>query len=212
METLSLEQLELIAPTSYSLNKASVEVGEAAISSPIIQGLVTRMFTLSAGKGHSEEDTRQMVGLAAGQLGANQRIITIDLTADGSNQEQHLQEIINPTITSYLKETIEGREGCWSCGNICGIVERSKEVTLEGLDRDGRSLKLKLIGFVARIAQHEVDHLDGIRFPDRIPEDKPERLHWVEVAEFDNYRKNWAHWPIRCPRERWNTMKTEGSI
>jgi hypothetical protein len=85
-------------------------------------------------------------------------------------------------------------------------------VTLEGFDRNGKPIALELEGFVARIAQHEVDHLNGIRFPDRIPEEYPERLHWVEPSEFSEYRKHWMHWSVICPRIKWNTMKSEGSI
>jgi peptide deformylase len=145
--------------------------------------------------------------MAAPQVGASKRIITIDITADGSNKEQHLQVFINPKITYRSTETMPGREGCWSCGNVCGNVERAKVVTLEGLERTGKPIKFVLTDFVARIAQHETDHLDGIRFPDRIPTDEPDRLHWVEPAQFEEYRKNWEHWPIKCPRSRWEALK-----
>lgn len=203
----SSSKLELVEPTNPVLNRAVGTVKPSEISSPAVQGVIDRMLELSAGKGHSKADTRQMVGLAAPQLGVNKRIITIDLTADGSNKTQTLQPIINPQITSHSKSTIEGREGCWSCGNICGIVDRAKEVTIEGFDRKGKPVKLELEGFVARIAQHEVDHLNGIRFPDRIPVDKPERLHLVKPIEFDDYRSNWMHWQTLCPRTRWELMK-----
>src|SRR5664279_101832 len=117
------------------------------------------MLELAAGRGNDLKDTRQMVGLAAPQIGASICIITIDITADGTNKEQHLQAIINPQITYRSRETMPGREGCWSCSNICGNVERAKQVTLEGLDRTGKPLKLELTDFVARITQHETDHL-----------------------------------------------------
>jgi peptide deformylase len=205
--TTEIEKLELIPPTDPLLNTVAEEVGEAELSSPLIQGVVGRMLELSAGKGHSKHDSRQMVGLAAVQLGVSKRIITIDLTADGSRKEQTLQVIINPVIVNKTASTVPGREGCWSCGNICGNVERAKSVTLQGLDRNGKGITLTLDDFVARIAQHETDHLEGMRFPDRIPINVPEHLHWVEPAEFDAYRENWMHWPNLCPRERWNELK-----
>lgn len=200
-------RLTLIEPTNPLLNTVALEVDPAEIGSQYIQGIIDRMLELAAGKGHSEQDSRQMVGLAAPQLGISKRIITIDLTADGSNKEQHLQVIINPKITYRSKTTLPGREGCWSCGNICGNVERAKNVTLAGYARYGQPIKLKLTGFVARIAQHEVDHLEGIRFPDRIPLSEPSRLHWVEHADFEKYRQHWEHWPAHCPRVVWETLK-----
>jgi Polypeptide deformylase len=68
-------------------------------------------------------------------------------------------------------------------------------------------ITVELSGFTARIAQHETDHLDGIRFPDRIPVDQPDKLHWVEPEQFPDYRLNWATWKQLCPRERWEAMK-----
>jgi peptide deformylase len=207
MTDIQPEYLDLVEPTDPLLNTVAEVVPHDEISSHFIQGTINRMLELSAGKGESKHDSRQMVGLAAMQLGINKRIITIDVTADGSKKDQHLQVFINPKITHHSNESVPGREGCWSCGNICGNVERSKEVTIEGLDREGQPIKFELTDFVARIAQHETDHLEGSRFPDRIPADRPERLHWVEPAEFDSYRQNWMHWPNLCPRERWEEMK-----
>jgi len=209
MPNIQPSSLELIQPTDQILNQPADEVTPEEISSPFIQAVIDRMLELSSGKGHSENDSRQMVGLAAVQLGVNKRIITIDVTADGSKKEQNLEVIINPVITDRSSETMPGREGCWSCGNICGNVERAKNITLEGLTREGDHIKFELADFVARIAQHEVDHLEGIRFPDRISADEPERLHWVKPAEFDSYRKDWLHWPNLCARELWEKMKAE---
>lgn len=199
--------LELIEPSNPLLNGVSEEVGLDEVDSPFIQGVIDRMLELSAGKGHSKHDSRQMVGLAAVQLGVPKRIMTIDLTADGSNKQQTLQVVINPVIVHISHVTASGREGCWSCGNVYGNVDRATEVVLEGLDRNGNSITLNLTDFVARIAQHETDHLDGIRFPDRIPLDEPKRLHWVEPSEFDEYRQKWATWPRLCPRKRWEALK-----
>jgi peptide deformylase len=197
----------LVLATDPILNRIADIVPPKEISSTEIQGIIDFMLNLAAGKGHDPKDTRQMVGLAAPQIGVSKSIVSIDITADGTNKKQTLQIIINPIITHRSEETVLGREGCWSCGNICGKVERAKEVTLEGLDRDGNPVKLELTDFVARIAQHEADHLEGIRFPDRIPIDQPDNLLWVEAAEFENYRKNWATWPTLYPRERWEEMK-----
>ena len=205
--SVATESLELIAPNDPILNGKAQTVVPAELGSPFIQGVIDRMLELSAGKGQSKRDSRQMVGLAAVQLGVPVRILTIDLTADGSKKPQTLQVVINPVLVDVSATTMPGREGCWSCGNICGNVQRAQSVTLQGLDRFGRAISLQLVDFVARIAQHETDHLEGIRFPDRIPLDQPERLHWVEHDEFDAYRQDWMHWSKLCPRARWDELK-----
>lgn len=199
--------LELVEPTDQILNTVAAEVAPEEIESPFIQGVIDRMLDLSAGKGTSRHDSRQMVGLAAMQLGVGKRVITIDLTADGSNKPQDLHVLINPKIAERSNELMPGREGCWSCGNICGNVDRSKRVIVEALDRSGAKIEHELFDFVARIAQHETDHLDGVRFPDRIPTSEPERLHIVLPSEFSRYRLNWASWETTCPRERWDEIK-----
>jgi peptide deformylase len=204
---LSAYQLNLLAPTNDLLNRVAAQVPRSEINSPYIQAVIDRMLMLAAGKGHSKKDTRQMVGLAAPQLGVSKRIILIDLAADGSNKRQQLQAFINPRITRCSNVRLPGREGCWSAGNICGNVRRAQTVTLEGLARTGTPVKLNLDGFAARVAQHETDHLDGIRFPDRIPAGQPDKLHWVEPAQFDDYRLSWPTWPVLCPRERWEALK-----
>ncbi len=201
--------LNLIEPTNPLLGKKIAVVSIDAINASDTQNVIKRMIEISEGKGHDDEDTRQMVGLAAVQLGVDKQIITIDLAADGSNKEQNLQVIINPKIIYYSDEKVNGREGCWSCGDICGAVMRSKEVTLDGYDQNAAPLELHLTGFVARIAQHETDHLAGIRFPDRIPGDEPMRLHLVKPNEFEEYRKKWENWSVLCPREQWEDMKSE---
>lgn len=211
MPELNPKSLELVEPTNQILNTVATDVEPDELDSPFVQGVIDRMLELSAGKGHSKLDSRQMVGLAAMQLGVTKRIITIDVTADGSSKPQNLLVLINPKITSRLEEVMPGREGCWSCGNICGNVDRFKSVTLEAADRTGAKIEHKLFDFVARIVQHEIDHLDGIRFPDRIPEKEPEKLHIVLPSEFSEYRLNWANWGTICPRKRWEEMKS-GSV
>lgn len=195
----------LIPPTAQSLNEIAEAVPPNEIPSLEVQQTIDAMLRLAAGKGIHKSDTRQMVGLAAPQVGVQKRIIIIDLTATGAHQKQHMQVCINPVITYCSPKKVDGREGCWSCSNICGIVARSYKVTLEAIDRRGGPVKMALEDFVARIAQHEVDHLDGIRFPDRITDDQ--RLHWVEPDCFEDYRTQWAAWPVKCPRARWMALK-----
>ena len=203
--------LELVPAFDTILNQKSAWLTQEEIQSPQVKDVISRMLDLAAGKGHTEQDSRQMVGLAAVQLGILKQIIAIDTTADGSNKQQDLLVLINPRILERSDEVVPGREGCWSCGNICGNVDRAKAVAVEALDREGAVTRLELSGFTSRIAQHEIDHLEGIRFPDRISLNEPQRLHLVEPAEFEGYRERWMDWPKVCPREKWEAMKSATS-
>jgi len=197
--------MSLVEPTDQILNQIASPVAPPEFTSPHLRFIADRMLELAAGKGHDVKDSRQMVGLAAPQLGVSKRIIAIDVTATGTKQKQTLKILVNPTIVWKSKETVLGREGCWSCGNICGAVERAQKVRIEALDTAGKSVNILFTDFVARIAQHEIDHLDGIRFPDRITDST--KLHWVEPAEFERYRTHWQTWRRICPRATWDAMK-----
>jgi peptide deformylase len=104
------------------------------------------------------------VGLAGPQVGVGQRVIVVDSHEDG----QHPMALVNPSITWASDETERGEEGCLSIPGLREMVERSIAVTVEALDRDGAPLRIEAEGLLARILQHEVDHLDGILFLDRV--------------------------------------------
>jgi peptide deformylase len=202
--------MSLIEPTNPLLNKAIQPVAQNEINAPHTRFIIDRMLQLAAGAGKTKADTRQMVGLAAPQIGVDRQIVIVDTTATGANQKQRHQVFINPRITWQSAKKVLGREGCWSCGNICGAVERAESVKVQALDASGKQIALKLDGFPARIAQHEIDHLSGIRFPDRITDDK--KLHWVAPHEFERYRAQWQTWPHLCPRARWLELKAGNRI
>jgi peptide deformylase len=94
------------------------------------------------------------IGLAATQVGILRRFFVF-------RDEEDDVLVVNPTITSSSDETEIDDEGCLSLGPVRVPVERALAVTLEGLDGDGAPLKLELEGMSARVAQHELDHLDG---------------------------------------------------
>lgn len=107
-------------------------------------------------------------GLAAPQVDVSQQIILVEF---GSEEDEDIPPIlyvaVNPKITRFSKELVVGAEGCLSIPNLMGEVERAQEIVVEGQDRHGKPLKMKLRGWVARIFQHEIDHLDGILYTDR---------------------------------------------
>jgi peptide deformylase len=108
------------------------------------------------------------VGLAAPQVDVPLRLIVVEY-GDEENEEvpPKLYAVINPEITRMESETIAGTEGCLSIPGMLGDVDRSVSVTVKGLNRKGRPIKIKADGWLARIFQHEIDHLDGVLFPDR---------------------------------------------
>jgi peptide deformylase len=105
------------------------------------------------------------VGLAAPQVGISQRIIVVNLAA--AQQEVNIQQFINPQIVEVEgSETDE--EGCLSLPGEFALVKRAEKIFLKAINDKGEELKLELEGLPARIVQHEIDHLDGILFIDRL--------------------------------------------
>ena len=113
-------------------------------------------------------------GLAAPQIGVPLRAIV-------TNVDDKLQIVINPEIVEMSDEEVEGEEGCLSIPGWYGPVRRKQRVTVRGLSRKGKPIKLKVADWEARAFQHEVDHLDGILFVDRM--DDRSKLHKVESDE-----------------------------
>ena len=113
------------------------------------------------------------VGLAAPQVGVSERIFVWE-------HEGEAGAVINPTVVSLAGDSIDDEEGCLSIPGIYFPVARSEVARIEGTGVDGRPLDLEGKGFLARILQHETDHLDGVLFLDRLsPEDRREALSWL---------------------------------
>ncbi len=105
--------------------------------------------------------TASGVGLAALQVGVPKRIILVDGEEDG------LIVLINPMIIKSEGEVVE-EEGCLSVPDIYSQVKRSSKVTIKALNENGDPIEITEEGLIARALQHEIDHLDGILFIDRI--------------------------------------------
>ena len=112
------------------------------------------------------------VGLAAPQIDVGLRVIVVEY-AEGSEDEDapekppKLYTVINPEITRTSKGRVLGNEACLSLPGYFGEVERFERVTVKGLNRHGQDFKLKANGWLARIFQHEIDHIEGILYIDR---------------------------------------------
>lgn len=110
------------------------------------------------------------VGLAAPQVGVLQRIIVI------APQGVRPTALVNPRILRSEGEQI-GEEGCLSIPGLYGDVKRAAKVEVEAYDRQGRRVVYEMEGMPARVVQHEVDHLDGVLFIDKVD---PATLHWMD--------------------------------
>jgi peptide deformylase len=112
------------------------------------------------------------VGLAAPQVGVSERLIVVEYPEKESDEDKEdapkrLFVLINPEIVESSEETVEGVEACLSIPRMAGEVERHQKITIRGLNRHGKPVKLKVRGWLARIFQHEIDHLEGVLFTDR---------------------------------------------
>jgi peptide deformylase len=108
------------------------------------------------------------VGLAAPQVAVSERLIVVEFgDEEDENVPQKLFVVANPEIVSASEEMVMGIEGCLSVPELVGEVERHEAITIKGLNRHGKPMKIKAEGWLARIFQHEIDHLDGVLYPDR---------------------------------------------
>ena len=107
----------------------------------------------------------QGIGLAGPQIGVSRRVIVVDVKED---EGPGPFAMINPRIVQASAETEKGEEGCLSIPGVSGVVNRPAAVVVEGLDREGKPMRLEADGLLARCLQHEIDHLDGILFLDRL--------------------------------------------
>jgi peptide deformylase len=127
-----------------------------APADPGVRQLVDDLFeTMRAAKG---------VGLAANQVGVAQRVAVVDVGEDLGPP----LVLINPRIVEAGIELETAEEGCLSIPDVYADVERAHSIVLEALDRDARPYRMTVTGFKARAVQHEIDHLDGILFLDRL--------------------------------------------
>jgi len=112
------------------------------------------------------------VGLAAPQVDVSQRVIVVEYSEDSQDPETpaklpKLYMVVNPEIVRHSRETVAGNEACLSLPGYFGEVDRYEVVTVKGLNRQGKPFRLKAKGWLARIFQHEIDHLDGVLYIDR---------------------------------------------
>lgn len=141
----------LKAPTSHV--DSIHQVGE------LLDSMVTRLRALNG------------AGLAAPQIGAPVRAVVVEVRKTDvfpDRPECPLLQMVNPAITGRSEAMLVDWEGCFSVPGLMGLVPRAEVITVEYLDQSGGHQADEFSGYVARVIQHEVDHLDAIEFVDRM--------------------------------------------
>lgn len=151
---------DIIGPNNPILRRKAKAVSNPA--DPALQTLIDDMIeTMRDAPG---------VGLAAPQVAVSQRLAVIEYAEplpDDAPPAPKLYVIINPEITAHSAEMVNGAEGCLSIPGYYGDVLRHHSITVKALNRKGKPVKIKVHGWLARIFQHEIDHLDGVLFIDK---------------------------------------------
>ncbi|MDQ7843244.1 MAG: peptide deformylase [Armatimonadota bacterium] len=147
-----MEPVEIVtvdSPRAAVLRRRARPVGKVT---PEVRALIDAMIeTMRRANG---------VGLAAPQVGVSQRLFVAEV-------EERLHVVIDPQIVRMEGEEV-GTEGCLSIPGIIADVPRARRVVVRGKNRRGRGITLEAEGLLARVIQHEVDHLDGVLFLDRV--------------------------------------------
>ncbi len=122
------------------------------------------------------------IGLAAPQVAQSVRLLVAELE---ESQEQpgsgKLYVVFNPEYVYKSDEKVDGVEGCLSIPGWAGEVSRHHKVVIKGLDRHGKRIRVEAEGLLARVFQHEIDHLDGVLFTDRISD--PKKIWEIKPGE-----------------------------
>ena len=153
--------LPIIQPDNPILRRPAMRITDFGRE---LQTLIDSMLdTLNEAKG---------VGLAAPQVGRSLRLILARLPDDEESREKYADDagrlyvLANPKIIRRSEETVEGTEGCLSLPGLLGEVQRNEGIDVAAQDREGKPIRLAAAGWLARVFQHEIDHLDGILYID----------------------------------------------
>ena len=162
---------EIITVGDPRLRRRSRDVRQVT---PVVQAFIDDMVeTMHQNNG---------VGLAAVQVGELQNIIVVEAPFEEDVPDSgKLYVFVNPDIVRASRDTEPGIEGCLSVPGYIGEVERSVEVIVRGLDRQGKPQRLRAEGYLARVFQHEIDHCKGVLYIDRLT--APEHIWPVQEGE-----------------------------
>jgi len=156
--------------------KLKIEIGDdneilRSISETIKPGELKQFRSLAEDMvKHIKNPDNGGVGLAAPQVGVNKRLIVVSLMKDYEDETFRTIAMINPEIIEHSGETCVDVEGCLSVPGESGDVTRYNWVKVTFLDPEGKKYAMRLENLAARIVQHEIDHLNGVLFTDKVEE------------------------------------------
>ena len=189
-------RLKIVQTGEPVLRQTGRRLTPEEIALPAIQELI----------GHMRDTMRDApgVGLAAPQVGLPIQIAVIEdraeyltgiapeLLAERERRAVPFLVLINPDIVEYSDETVEFFEGCLSVAGFSALVKRSRRVRVEYLDEHGQPQRLEASGWFARILQHEIDHLNGRLYIDR--------METRSFTSLDNMGRHWKDLPVESVR------------
>lgn len=182
---------KIITTPDPRLREKSTKVNQIT---PEIEDIIADMRKLSI-EWEKDHPYELSAAMAAPQIGENKRIIII---RDDLDDKKHnsFTALINPEIIRTEGKIVKEQEGCLSVPEIYGLVGRPYKVKVKALLEDGNEVRIKADGFLARTLMHEIDHLDGILFIDRIRDDETafyrmdDQGNLRPVADYENEIKN----------------------
>lgn len=168
------------------------------VENPVLRRKAKKIVKLTADHRKLIEDMIETmrdapgVGLAAPQVGVSERLIVVewggeDDEAEDQPRKKKLYVVLNPEIVRASEERVTGTEGCLSVPGWVGDVERHEAVAVRGLNRNGEKITIEAEGWLARIFQHEIDHLEGVLYTDRLVPDTLRRVQ-AGTEEADELR------------------------
>lgn len=162
-----MEQKSILSIGNSTLRELSKEISVEEIKTSEFQNLIDELVRMMR--------THDGVGIAASQIGVMKRIFVMEVANNKRYPDKEKFDLticINPEIFIITNEMISGWEGCLSVPFYKGMVPRYKKISLKYLNREGKGKVKMLEDFPAIIAQHEIDHLNGILYTDRISDMK----------------------------------------
>lgn len=185
-----MRKLKFVQVKNPVLRKKSKRVTLVKLNTVELQSIIDELLN------YFEECRKHInmmpVGLASCQVGIPKRIIVVDMAFGKNLGINDIRSFVNPKIIWHSKTKTTNRDGCMTLPNIGGIVSRYKEVRVSALDRFGTSHEIYAKGLLARLLQHEIDHLNGILFIDRLADSR--KAHFISDEEVTEYRKKFRNW------------------
>ena|ERR1035438_6727272 len=190
-----MASLIVLNPDNDLLRRVCSKVSLRQLRSKVLQNKIDDLLDFvykGSNKGATRNKTRlSTVGLSANQVGLDFSITVVDLGI-GHKSYNDLYTLVNPRIIWSSKTQIERDEGCVNLDHIRGFVKRSYRVKVEAFDRSGNKISLDLHGWPSVLLQHEVDHLNGRLFIDKLKD--PKKAHLVKTGELVEYKKVKKDW------------------